>query len=63
MTLYEYYMNVRDWLLNKIAIWCMKHCYNSMLCFYTACKQLTAEEVSLQADMVVKDKLKKKRSR
>ena len=61
---FEYYMDIfRDWLLNRLAVWCMRHCYNSMSCFYTACEQLTADEVRMQADMVIKDKLGKKYSR
>lgn len=52
--------NVRDWLLNHGAVWCMKHCYNWSTCFYTACEQLTYEELKLMADDALRYKRENK---
>lgn len=48
------YYEVRDWLLNHLAVWCMKHCHNWATIFYTACSRLEPVEVEGMAKSYLK---------
>lgn len=44
----------RDWLLNNLAVWCIKHCHNWSTIFYTACTRLEPLEVKGMAKSYLK---------
>ena len=41
--------DLRDYLLNHLAVWCMKHCHNWAIIFYTACSRIEPMEVKVMA--------------
>ena len=53
---------ISDRILNKLAVWCINHCYNDATIFYTACKQLDNFELSTMTELVLleREKIKKK---
>ena len=40
-----WFYDIRDYILNHLAVWSMKHCYNWATTFYTACSNLTPAEI------------------
>ena len=52
---------ISDRILNKIAVWCINHCYNDATIFYTACKQLDNFELSTMTELVLLEREKQKK--
>lgn len=50
------FYNIRDYVLNHIAVWCINHCHNWSSIFYAACKQLCWEELEVMANSAIQAK-------
>lgn len=35
-----WFYDMRDYILNHLAVWCIRHCHNWSTIFYTACSRL-----------------------
>ena len=53
-----WWYDLRDWALNNLAVWCMKHCHPWATCFYTSCRCMTPYEIELQAKSAIEAKKK-----
>lgn len=52
----DYIRDFRDCILNRLAVWCMKHCHNWSIIFYTACRQLSSKQIEIYAKQVIAKK-------
>ncbi len=53
---YLFFCDIRNDILNYIAVWCIKHCHNYGGIFYSACKQLSISELKVLTNEVIKAK-------
>ena len=44
-----WWYDLRDTILNRLAVWCIKHCHNWSTIFYTACSRLEPRDVECMA--------------
>lgn len=49
-----WFYDIRDYILNHLAVWCIKHCHNWSTIFYTACTRLEPLDVKGMAKSYLK---------
>lgn len=48
--------NLKDWILNHVAVFCINHCRNYSDIFHSACKQMSTLELKIKTDMIIKER-------
>ena len=50
--------DIKDWTLNHIAIWCIRHSYSSSTLYYELCKKMCSGEIKVYTRQVLEAKAK-----